>query len=49
MKIEHYEQTSMFDEWYEKYKITKPIRLIELFAGDSIVVDVLMNIFRGII
>ena len=27
------EQLSIFDALYEKYKITKPIRLIELFAG----------------
>ena len=26
-------QTSIFDLMYEKYKITKPIRLIEFFAG----------------
>ena len=27
------EQTSIFDLLYPKYKITKPIRLIEFFAG----------------
>ena len=27
------QQTSIFDILYEKYKITKPIRLIELFSG----------------
>ena len=27
------DQTSIFDLMYEKYKITKPIRLIEFFAG----------------
>lgn len=27
------EQTTIFDIMYPKYKITKPIRLIELFAG----------------
>ena len=26
-------QTTIFDFIYPKYKITKPIRLIELFAG----------------
>lgn len=26
-------QTTIFDVLYPKYKITKPIRLIELFAG----------------
>jgi len=37
-------QQSIFDELYENYKIKRPIRLIELFAGDSIVVNVLMAI-----
>lgn len=27
------EQTTIFDMMYPKYKITKPIRLIEMFAG----------------
>ena len=27
------EQLSLYDIEYDKYKITKPIRLIELFAG----------------
>jgi hypothetical protein len=27
------DQLSIFDLLHEKYKITKPIRLIELFAG----------------
>lgn len=27
------EQLSMFDTLWERYKIKKPIRLIELFAG----------------
>lgn len=26
-------QTTIFDIMYPKYKVTKPIRLIELFAG----------------
>ncbi len=26
-------QTTIFDAIYPKYKVTKPIRLIELFAG----------------
>ena len=49
-------QTSIFDS-LPKYKIDKPIRLIELFSesslnhlsGDSIVVDVLMAIFGEMI
>lgn len=31
--MDSYEQYSIFDLMYQKYKITKPIRLIELFAG----------------
>lgn len=31
--IEEYEQLGLFDEEYPQYKIDKPIRLIELFAG----------------
>lgn len=31
--MEEYEQLGLFDEEYPKYKIDKPIRLIELFAG----------------
>lgn len=63
-------QQTIFDLMYPKYKITKPIRLIEFFAGygsqalalkylsdsslyhlagDSIVVNVLMAIFKELI
>ena len=31
--MEEYQQMSIFDVMYENYKITRPIRLIELFAG----------------
>ena len=31
--MEEYEQLGLFDEEYPQYKIDKPIRLIELFAG----------------
>ena len=27
------DQISLFDIWYETYKVDKPVRLIELFAG----------------
>jgi DNA (cytosine-5)-methyltransferase 1 len=33
MKTDKFEQMNMFSMMYEQYKITKPIRLIELFAG----------------
>lgn len=33
MKIDKFEQMNMFSIMYDQYKITKPIRLIELFAG----------------
>ena len=33
MKIDKFEQMNMFSMMYDQYKITKPIRLIELFAG----------------
>ena len=31
--METYQQLNMFSMMYDQYKITKPIRLIELFAG----------------
>lgn len=31
-----YQQMSLFEFVYPTYKIKKPIRLIELFAGDNI-------------
>lgn len=33
MKVDKFEQMNMFSIMYDQYKITKPIRLIELFAG----------------
>ena len=33
MKVDKFEQMNMFSMMYVQYKITKPIRLIELFAG----------------
>ena len=42
--MEEYQQISIFDIMYEKYKITKPIRLIELFAGIGSQAKALKNI-----
>lgn len=33
----------------KRFKIDKPVRLIELFAGNSIVVNVLEKIFENLI
>lgn len=40
------EQMDMFTAMYPRFVIDKPVRLIELFAGNSIVVPVLEAIFR---
>ena len=42
--MEEYQQMSIFDVMYENYKITKPIRLIELFAGIGSQAKALKNI-----
>ena len=42
--MEEYQQLSIFDVMYENYKIQKPIRLIELFAGIGSQAKALKNI-----